>query len=278
MQNFQDEILINTEPNFRSYLQNELILRCKKNPNYSLRSFAKFLLVEPSALSKILKDRRNISEKMLKRLCDRLSIGPQRFSEFKKELHVIKTASIKSDYKNLLFDTFKVISEWYHYAILELIQISHFKPDPKWIAKTLGITVSEVNIAVLRLQKLMLLEITEDGKWIDHSGNFTNIKNEFTDVSLRILQRIFLEKASDALENVPIDKRDQSTVTMAISASLLKEAKEKIKEFRRSLADFLQNNGEKNEVYNLVISLYPLTNIENGNNKKNSSNKRAPPN
>ena len=51
-------------------------------------------------------------------------------------------------------DKFSVISEWYHYAILELTYVSGFKADYKWIARKLSITVEEAKVAIERLIRL----------------------------------------------------------------------------------------------------------------------------
>ncbi|MGE3975681.1 MAG: DUF4423 domain-containing protein, partial [Bdellovibrionales bacterium] len=69
--------------------------------------------------------------------------------------------------------------------------------------------------------------------------------------------------AIQALETVPMSQRDQSSMTMAIDTSLMDAAKEKIKNFRRELCDFFQKeNNPRNAVYQLTISLCPLTKIE----------------
>ncbi len=39
---------------FRLWLREQFVDRCKRNPSYSLRAFAKFLQKDPSSLSKIL--------------------------------------------------------------------------------------------------------------------------------------------------------------------------------------------------------------------------------
>ena len=75
------------------------------------------------------------------------------------------------------------------------------------------------------------------------------------------MQRQILDKAKDAMEKTPIEKREQSSLTMAIDASLLPLAKKKIAKFRRELHDFLQSTQKTNEVYNLSLSFYPVTSL-----------------
>src|SRR3984957_9168996 len=53
---------------FRMILQRELLLRCERNPQYSLRSFAKSLQIDPSTLSQILRGKRSITASLLQKL------------------------------------------------------------------------------------------------------------------------------------------------------------------------------------------------------------------
>ena len=75
----------------------------------------------------------------------------------------------------------------------------------------------------------------------------------------RKLQTQILEKAKLAIENTPITERDQSSITMAIDSNKIPEAKERIKQFRRDLCDFLKDSPNQNRVYHLSLSLYPVS-------------------
>ncbi|MGH1467549.1 MAG: hypothetical protein ACRBBP_01540 [Bdellovibrionales bacterium] len=55
--------MINRSKNFKEYLQEELVLRCKSNSAYSLRAFVRSLDVSPSFLRKILNGSRRVTEK-----------------------------------------------------------------------------------------------------------------------------------------------------------------------------------------------------------------------
>lgn len=256
---------------FRLYLQNELLRRCEKNPAYSLRAFARTLGYDVATLSKILKGQRGIGRITIEKLGMKLGLSPAEVTSFMDKRRAggkaAKNAaradhdSVPIDYQQLTLDSFKVISDWYHYAILETMALDHFKPDPKWIARTLGITVSEVNAAVERLQRIDLIEITPDGRWIDRTdGTSTTAGNPFSAVAFRKLQRQVLEKALVAIEEVPIERRDQTSVMMAIDSNLIPEAKERIKTFRRELSRFLNRSSLKRDaVYQLGVSLYPVT-------------------
>src|SRR5690606_24554445 len=120
--------------------------------------------------------------------------------------------------------------------------------------KRLGVSPTEVRLAVQRLQSIDMLEITEDGQWLDRAGDVTTVGNEFTHLALQKFQRQILEKAVDALQT-DYEKRDQSSMTMAIDTSQLPKAKALIKNFRRDLCALLQETKHKDQVYHLAVSL-----------------------
>jgi len=244
-----------------------LVERCRKNPSYSLRAFARSLEIEPSALSKILKGHRKISKSMCQRLCERLGILA---TDFIEDGHKTGELNVQS-YHAVDIDVFHLIADWYHYAILQLVHVKDFKADTKWVARTLDITVSEANIAIERLFRLQLLKKTADGRWLD-SGSLTTLGHKFSVGSFRQLQRQILEKAIDALESVPMDERDQTSMTVAVDSQRLPEARERIKKFRRSLDKFLQGGTNSDRVYHLSISLYPVSHSKNLKKSKNSKN------
>lgn len=254
----------------RTYLQDELVRRCKTNPRYSLRSFAKHLQINPSLLSKILRGQVGVSAKRFEKICERMALGPgereqlaigeNRKRTFKKQDSLFKELRNTSVQMRDMADQFQVIADWYHYALLELISIENFQPDERWIAKTLGISFAEVVEARERLVRLGMLAIDENGKWKDSSGNVSNSSGQYTSIALRKLQTQVLNLALGALETVPIEKRLQGSMTLAIDASLVPSAKEKIVAFQRALATSLQEESRtKNSVYQMTVSFFPVT-------------------
>lgn len=263
MKTSMDTSNFKTETDFRRWLQTELTDRCQKNPRYSLRAFAALLQIEASSVSQILSGKRNVSAKMINVICDRLSATPaQRMAFLKKSSKgTISSEAIQAHL--LALDAFSVISDWYHYAILELTQVKKFQSKPAWIARCLGISVSEVKIAVERLTRLELL-IERDQKYIRCEGLLTNFVPGVSSAGLKNLQRQVIGKALDAVDNCLQEEKDITSITMAIDPTKLPEARKRISQFRRELCAFLQE-GEQTRVYNLGLQLYPISrNIEKG--------------
>ena len=255
---------------FRLHLQNELATRCARNPRYSLRSFAHSLGIGSSDLSKILRGRRRLTDGAVLRLGTRLGLTPDQLDACRQALKANRTRTIggasaandETPYQQLSLDSFHLVGDWYHMAILELMKVRGFKPDAAWIAQQLDITVNEANIAVERLMRLGLLSATATGRWIDRAGATSSVTNEYTDAAKKRLQRQILAKAADAMDDVPISARDQSAIVMAVNKKNLPAAKELIRDFRRKLCELLEAGSRKEQVYYLTVSLFPVTGTE----------------
>lgn len=269
---------------FRKYLQRELVRRIQANPKYSLRAFAKRLGIAPSLLSKILHEKVGITLKMFTRISQHLDLNPQEVTAFREFLGASKHTKRRTvprngsqydanDFEDLSLESFQIMADWYHFAILELTYVNGFQPNPKWIAHALGISVPEVNAAVERLKRLEMLVIDKAGTWTDQSEFVTTLHSHLTSAAQRKHQKQVLSQAQKALEDIPIELRDQTSVTMAIPVSELPLIKEKIKTFRRDLCASLALNPTKDEVYQLAISLFPISKTTPPSRKENKNEK-----
>ncbi len=210
----------------------------------------------------MLAGKRQISAQKFQQFANRLGLPPDEVARFQvpARLRRKRPPGGAEEYRDLSVDEFEAISDWQHFAILELTQLQKFKPSAKWIAGALKISVPEVSATVDRLVRVGFLDVTDEGKWIDRSGAVSVYKGAFTSAAQRKLQRQVLEQSLRALEEVPIQRRDHSSMTMAIDSSKLPEARERIKKFRREMCEFLKDGRPKrDQVAHLAISLFPLT-------------------
>lgn len=251
--------------NFKQMLLQELDRRQKQNAAYSQRAFARALAVDNSRLSKILRGVRPLSPELIEAFGKRLGLPQHTIIEFiESEKSSPRHRYHKKYYTPVEKDQIEIISDWRHYAILELMKLSQFKKDFDWMATALFTTPTEIKNCVNRLQNAGLLKISKNGKWTDLSNGFrTNVidLNKTTEAH-REGQRKIIKMSEQALLNIPIENRDQSGMMMATNQGKINEAKEKIKKFRRELCTFLENCDEKNEVFQLSISLFPISNIQ----------------
>src|SRR5688500_6790024 len=95
----------------RLYLQSELVRRCKENPRYSLRAFARSLQMDFSTLSKILQGHRKLGPKATSRLDQKLGLRPDEVRSLLSPFSGNQSAE-KDAYLQLANDTFEIISDW----------------------------------------------------------------------------------------------------------------------------------------------------------------------
>jgi uncharacterized protein (TIGR02147 family) len=241
---------------FKTYLQEELVLRSQRNPAYSLRSFAKALNISPSFMSKILNGQRRITDDVFHKLSANLNLEPSLIGSFRAE----PTEHSALELRPLQIEYFKIISDWYHYALIELTHLKGFSDSPDWVASSLGITVNQAKAARERLIKLELLEVVA-GRLKPTSGGNTTTKNEFTALAFKKMQDDLLRKALQSLWDDPLEKRDHSSISMAIDPADLPEVKKRLAKMRRELCAFLERPKKQKptRVYNLSLAFFPLS-------------------
>ena len=258
----QEEISSVPRPStFRDYLAEELARRCGSNPRYSMRAFARSLKIQSSYLSKVLRGERRITAKLIRRVLPFLTLSPELTSLYQHQARTKGSGAPapQTKFQLLSRDMFATISNWYHFAILELTQLPGFVNDAQWIGSQLNIPPAIVSSAIERLKRLQLLDELE-GK-LRCTGNFSNGADPKTiSRAQQLLQKEILSLAASAMDSVPAEERDQSSITVACPTSLLPEVKERIKQFRRELGGFIEKaEPTPNRIYHMTISFYPVS-------------------
>ncbi len=248
---------------FIAYLKSELSRRTENNPSYSLRAFARALEVSPSFLSKLLRRQRALTGRTLHAMAHRLAVAPpqlRQFDEWQRAKCRDSAASEEFDgFEPLQLLHFEMLSDWIHYAILELIEIRSFRLSATTVARSLGVDEARAAGAIERLKRLGILTKNRQGRWVNDSGAHTTVNSPFTPSALRSLQRQILQLAMGALDTVPMDERDQSALTFAIASERLPEYRELLRSFRRKVSKLATLSQPRDRVYHLSLSLFPVS-------------------
>ena len=263
---------MNALQDYRKFIRDILNEKVQLNPRYSLRAFARDLNVSPSILSEVISGKHGLSEKMAARIAAKLGLNTEEKSIFcdqvialhsrssiKRDLATKRIEQVKLMYKesSLQMDTFKIISDWYHFAILEITYLEDFKSDHSWIAKKLGITKLEVDASIQRLMRVGLLQ-NYNGK-LRATEDYSSTPNEVPSKVIKKFQRQLIEKSLAALEMQDIHNRDITSLTLSIDKKNLPSAKIRLKEFRRQFDAEFGTGKKKNGVYCLALQFFELT-------------------
>jgi uncharacterized protein (TIGR02147 family) len=247
---------------YRKIIQDELVEKATKNPLFSQRAFAKALSIDPGTLSRILQGKRMPGKKLIAKLLENLSLSPddQRKFLFSVQQTFSGQQSMEDnshhDRQGISEELFRVISDWYFFAILELTYVAGFECKAKWIAKNLQISEVLAQSAIDKLLDLGFLERI-GGRVVKSKKNLTTENKALSSSAHRKRQVQVLEKAKQAIDEVPLEKRSQTGMTMAVNSKKIPAAKQMILDFNRNLSVFLED-GTADTVYELSISLFPL--------------------
>jgi uncharacterized protein (TIGR02147 family) len=256
---------------YRQILKHELEARCDQNPRYSLRAFARDLDLAPSRLSELLSGKQGLSRAAAQRICAALNFSKEetdRFCDLVDSLHarseadrVAASARLRKYEKvskvyQLQEDAFRVISEWYHLGILELMQLKDFRDDSRWLASKLGISQVQVELAIERLLRLRLLAKENDR--LVPAKEQGNVPDDIPSASIKKFHRQILEKASEALYMQGKDQREFGAVVIAVNKSQLAELKADMRKFQHEICTKASEAPDKDGLYCLAIQFFDM--------------------
>lgn len=259
-------------PHYRQFIEREFDSRLRKNPSYSLRAFARDIGMQPSKLSEVLRGLRGLSKVTALKVAKKLHLSADESEVFlnlvdlhqrknktlqKQAEEKLKSVAAMDGYGELSLERFKIISDWYHFSILEMTSLEAFESDARWIAGRLGISTKLAAEAIERLIDFGLLVRQPNGELSQTHVNLatpTGIPSR----EIREHHSQILMKADEALEKSDVNERDFSAITLAFNTEQMDEVKAELKRMRRQLGQKIQEKSEKNRVYCLSMQFFPL--------------------
>lgn len=237
-------------------LLEEYVRAQTRNPSYSMRSYARKVGISQAAISQILAGKRPLTRKSALAVLRNLDIDPTEISKI-----IDDESDTVEKYQSVDMDSFKLISDWYYYAILSLVETKDFNSSPQWIARRLGLTETTAQAAIDRLVKLDLLDRDNNSGKLRATGLQFQAISAIANAALKKANRQNLELAENAIDNIPVEQRDMTAITLCFDPSRIEDARKMIKNFRRQFSRVMES-GHKKEVYKLCIQLFPLTKEE----------------
>lgn len=246
-----------------------------KNKKYSLRAWAKKLDVTAMTLSRAMRGLTPCSKKVLANIAKELKLSEKQSQYFYllNELQYAREPQEKeyfrallkslSPLKNTIFyslDTFKVIAEWYHGAILEMTSLKDFKDDPDYIAKRLGhnLSAKTVSYAIERLCALGLLKRTQLGLKAVR-GEQLKTGDLGTSLIVKRYHSQFLELAQKALYEQSTDEQRFFGTTLTIKKKSIPQLNDLVDEFHKKVCDLMATD-TGDETYQINVNYFRLTN------------------
>ena len=257
---------------YREWLKREFESRSRRNPRYSLRAFARDLGILPSRLSEVLKGHYGLSPAAAEAIARRLGLSAsetKRFRDLVESRHARSRAQRKLAEQRvrearklparvLDLDHFRLISDWYHYGILELTYVQGFKNDARWISNALEVPLVQVELAIERLKRLGLLIEGFDGK-LRANDEFTDTPNDVPSEGLKRHHEQLIDKAGKSVYTQGVDQRELNSIMFSFDRKDMGEARAVIREFRDEFCKRFGSSQQKNSVYCLAVQFFDLT-------------------
>lgn len=232
--------------------------RREKNKRYSLRAFARDLDIEASLLSKIFRGHYKLTSKMIIRLGQTLGLTNP---EIGKILAESRRYEHLKHFSYIDDEVFQAISNWHYFAILRAFDFQEIDRIMPHLPDKLGISREDFDTCLAVLSKLGLLEKRE-GRWVRSIRQLSTFPCERTSDANKKVQIQFLEKAICSVRDVPVEDRDNTTITFSVDYKLLPEIKEEIARFRKHISYLVTNKSSRDtDIYNMSIALYPLLSV-----------------
>ncbi len=260
--------------NLQDYLVAILHDRQTSHPNFSLRNWATQLgYKNPSLLSDVLNGKRKPPAKMTSELQKNLVHNTE---EKKYFVLMVGMAGAKTNQEKIIFqslmleqtscrattsldlDKFQLINDWYHLAIMEMVDLADFNEDSSYIADRLKKTVPKqvIESAINRLIKLGLL-IRDKNKRLIKSNKNLFIGKEIKSEAIQKHHHQLLDLAKDALAE-PVEDREVSTSYIAIKNTDMKKLKDLVHEFHVKVNE-LSCSGYADNVVAVSVQGFRLT-------------------
>jgi len=152
-------------------------------------------------------------------------------------------------------------SHWRHAVVRELVAIGLYgKGDAAAIARRLHPVATEAEVAgsLELLLELGMIDTARDGRLVRNETILSTGEN-WTLEAIRGFQRQILELSVQALDSIPREERDISTVTFSVSKERFQKIRTRIQEMRSEILALVRTDPEPDEVYHLALELFPAT-------------------
>lgn len=218
------------------YLNDQLRDRRKKQPDYSVSEWSRRLgFQNPSLLAQVLKRERKLKPALAGRLASDLklrgrareyfecialnesSTSPAEKRVFMERIQKMRPKKYRK-VKELSLETFSLIADWHHTALLEMLQLKNFAEDADALRDVLDPKLGKKSVqeAMRRLVDLGLWTRDTNGRLCRPHEEPNFLKDGISSEALVLHQTQMIERAKAAVTDQSADERWMRGSTIAV--------------------------------------------------------------
>lgn len=268
--------LIYDYTDYREYLKDLIRNKKQQQSSYSIRLLSiKSGIKSPGFLSMVLNNKRNITGELAIKIAAALGLGKKEERYFLLMVDYTHTKRLESKHdilqqmlmlartntvRNLLPEQFEFYDKWYNSVIRELVEVTDVTDsNSDLIAEMLEpqIKPREFRIALDILTRLGLIHKNEKGQY-KRDDTLISCGEDIRSVVIGKYQSEMIELASAALQKVPREQRDFSTVTLSIDKGAFMQIKDCCNRFRKEVLDIASRVGNPDSIFQINIQCFPV--------------------
>ncbi len=262
---------------YRDYLHDFYEDKKHSNANYSYRFIAMKIGFKSSFLSRLFKKETHLALDKVAAYADLMKLTGKdqeyfdllvRFGRAKSEDEREKISIQLERVKGITFtriqrDEESFFSKCHHMTMRSLLGIHEFTDsDMRKIASMMipVLTIDEARSSVELLQRLGMVIKNENGVYIV-TDTYISTNEKWSTKAIHEYQLHNINLSQTALNTLPKNERDISTVTFTINRSRMDELREKLQTFREDMFRFSEEGTDDDAVMHLNLQLFPTAQI-----------------
>lgn len=262
---------------YRDFLKDHYSDQKERHSYFSFRFVAQKIGIDASYYAKVLNRQKHLGETYIEPLADFLGFHGREREYFITLIHFnrARSSQIEKELFSRLISlkercgtkipahTYRFFSEWYIIPIRELINSSDFHGDYAALGNRLipAISAAEAKRAVEILIELGMVAPDDSGILRQTEAVLTT-GDQWRSAGIREFQKKMILNAAEALQALPAEKRDISSVTISTSFDTFEQIREKISQTRQEILEIVAADESVEQVFQLNFQLFPLAKEE----------------
>jgi uncharacterized protein (TIGR02147 family) len=273
-----------------AYLRAMIAYLKRTQKQFSYRYFSRIAgYASPNFLKLVAEGQRQLSPDSIQRFADALGLDERERDQFEALVRLgqatndaernrfygklRRTADASPPALRLERAQYEVYSLWYAIPMRDLIAEPDFQEDPEWIARRMHprIKASEAQRALSLLEQTGLVSRDASGRLVRGQAKIATAP-KVRSLAVRNYHRAMLAHAAQALDGLPVESRDITSLTVAMSRGRYEAVCARVAAFREELLDFIEDSPDQSgadapdhdapvdrEIFALGFQIVPVT-------------------
>lgn len=265
---------------YRDFIKDFYLEKKKVAPYYSYRYISSRVGFAASFLARLFNKEAHISIGKISPFADVMKLEGRERAYFEELVRFCKAKNRDEiqkifdrmqairglEFRTVVDDEMEFFGKTYHMCMRSLLGIYRFNgSDYRTLASMMvpKITVAEAKESVSLLERLGMIIRDENGFYCV-TEQYLSTGKKWSDLAIHKYQKENIELSTRALDKLPKNVRDISTVTFCVNEKMLPVLKERLAAFREEMLRFSEEFDDDDTVMHLNLQLFPTAKVNRG--------------